>query len=298
MEEFKIGDEIEEQTADVVNKRLKTKRRKGIIIVAIVSIAVGLITFFISDAILNGRRRDSSANNILTIEDMGVKNLYSYVTYGTNGIRNDLFVKNKSVSIDTFSNQDKFYYALQFASANDFEYTGEVNQNQNKVYLISDKKIKDYMQTFFGPSVSYSSDIELSHTFSFIIDNMNVGDMVYSGDKNGFETTFTKKEENTKKESLTTDIVGKLFSVKTDASGKIIIDEKVVFTNIKKNDNNMYDVEIYKDYNKEQLLDRKVIASIDDNYVDLSKISNPSIIEYTFAPNGSTYYFESSSLVS
>ena len=296
MNDFKIGDNVEEQTAEVVGKRIKNKRKIAIIVVVVVSLLIGIFTFVISNAIFNKKEAPVEVNTSVSLTDENVQILYQYVTYGASGVRGNKFVKNDNVTLDSFSSQEKFYYALQFADAEDFEFTGEVNQDKNKVYLISNKKIKKYMQQFFGPRVSYTNNIEISHPFSFRINQMNVGDMVYSDDQDGFKTTFAKLEEKKSKEELNSDVVGELISAKTDSSGKMILDEKVVFTSIKKNADGMYDIEIYKDFNQEILLDKKTVASIDKNYVDLSKFSNTTTVEYTFALNGSVYYFESSTL--
>lgn len=296
MNDFKIGDSVEEQTPEVINKKLKSKRNVAIIIVIVISLLIGIITFVVSNAIFNKKEDVVEVNTPLSLNDENVQILYQYVTYCPSGARGDIFFKNDSVTLDSFSSQDKFFYALQFADAEDFEFTGEVDQNKNKVYLISNKKIKKYMQQFFGPKVIYSNNIDISHTFSFMINKMNVGEMIYSDDQDGFKTTFTQYEAKRKKEDLTSDVLGELVSAKTDSNGKIIIDEKVVFTTIKKNADAMYDIEVYKDYNKEILLDRKTVASVDKNYVDLSKFSNTTTVEYTFALNGSVYYFESSVL--
>lgn len=296
MNDFKIGDTVEEQTSEVVTKRLKSKRKVAIIIVVIVSLLIGLTTFIISNAIFNKKEPEAEVDYTVDIKDENVEILYQYVTYGTRDVRNDKFAKEKEVTIDSFSNEEKFFYALQFAEAGDFEFTGEVNQDKQKVYLISDKKIKKYMQLFFGSNIRYKNDIIISYPFTFRINGMNVGDIKYSNNRSGFEATFTSFQPDFKKEEIKNNIVGKLESARTDKDNKLYLKEKVVYTTTTKNEDNTYSIEIYKDYNKEIKLDQKTVSDLDKD-IDISQLENTSTIEYTFALNGTTYYFESSKIL-
>ncbi len=210
MDEFKIGDNVEEQNSEVVLNRLKKKRKIAIIIVVIVSILIGLTTFIVSNLIFNREQPPEVIDYSVDLKNENVQILYQYVTYGTKGLRNDKFAKEDKVVLDNFSNEEKFYYALQFAQVDDFEFTGEINAEKNKVYLITDKKIKKYMQLFFGPNVKYKNDLTISYPFSFRINGMNVGNMKYSENRGGFETTFTTFQADIKKEELTNNIEGEL----------------------------------------------------------------------------------------
>ena len=159
MDEFKIGDNVEEQNSEVVLNRLKKKRKIAIIIVVIVSILIGLTTFIVSNLIFNREQPPEVIDYSVDLKNENVQILYQYVTYGTKGLRNDKFAKEDKVVLDNFSNEEKFYYALQFDQVDDFEFTGEINAEKNKVYLITDRKIKKYMQLFFGPNVKYKNDL-------------------------------------------------------------------------------------------------------------------------------------------
>ena len=297
MDDFKIGDNVEEQTPELINKKIKNKRNKAIIIVVILSLIIGLTTFLVSNAIFNKKEPLPEPNNNLSLEDENVQILYEYVTYGTKGIRNDKFVKNNTVTMDSFTNEEKFYYALQFVQAEDFDYTGKLNNNNKKIYLITNKKIRKYMQLFFGPTIKYSNDIELKYPFSFRINKMNVGEMKYSIEQDGFETTFESYEPDINKDELQEDYVGELISAKTNEVNDIILEEKLVYTTIKTNPNQTYTIEVYKDKNKEILLDTKTVSGINNNYIDLSSYDNTSTIKYTFSLNNSTYYFKSSEII-
>lgn len=296
MNDFKIGDNIEEQTPEQLTNKRNKSRKFAIIIVVIISLLIGITTFLISNAIFNKKEPEKEMDYSVDIKDENVQILYKYVTYGTRGIRNDKYTKEKEVTIDSFNNDEKFFYALQFAQPGDFEYTGEVNSEKKKIYLITDKTIKKYMQLYFGPNIKYKNNEVLSYPFSFKINGMNVGDMKYSDSKGGFETTFTSFQDELKKEEIKNDVIGKLESAKTDKNNKLILTEKVVYLSISKNEDNTYKTELYKDYNKEIRLDQKTVTNLDDK-IDISNLENTSTIEYTFALNGTTYYFESSRII-
>ena len=296
MDEFKIGDNVEEQNSEVVLNRLKKKRKIAIIIVVIVSILIGLTTFIVSNLIFNRKQPSEVIDYSVDLKNENVQILYQYVTYGTKGLRNDKFAKEDKVVLDNFSNEEKFYYALQFAQVDDFEFTGEINAEKNKVYLITDRKIKKYMQLFFGPNVKYKNDLTISYPFSFRINGMNVGNMKYSENRGGFETTFTTLQADIKKEDITNNIEGELVKAYSDAKNKLYLEEKVVYITQTKNPDNTYKIDIYKDNNKTILVDTKTVSNLEEK-IDLSKYNNTTTIKYSFGLNGSVYYFESSEIL-
>ena len=111
MDEFKIGDDIEETPG--TSRIRKENNIIPIIIVVIVAIAIGLGVFFISNSILNPKKKEVKEDVITTTldtKDENVQILYNYVTYGINNIRNDKFIKEQNTSIDSFTNYEKFYY--------------------------------------------------------------------------------------------------------------------------------------------------------------------------------------------
>ena len=296
MDEFKIGDNVEEQNSEVVLNRLKKKRKIAIIIVVIVSILIGLTTFIVSNLIFNREQPPEVIDYSVDLKNENVQILYQYVTYGTKGLRNDKFAKEDKVVLDNFSNEEKFYYALQFAQVDDFEFTGEINAEKNKVYLITDRKIKKYMQLFFGPNVKYKNDLTISYPFSFRINGMNVGNMKYSENRGGFETTFTTFQADIKKEDITNNIEGELVKAYSDVKNKLYLEEKVVYITQTKNPDNTYKIDIYKDNNKTILVDTKTVSNLEEK-IDLSKYNNTTTIKYSFGLNGSVYYFESSEIL-
>ena len=296
MDEFKIGDNVEEQNSEVVLNRLKKKRKIAIIIVVIISILIGLTTFLVSNLIFNREQPPEVVDYSVDLKDENVQILYQYVTYVAKGLRNYKFAKEDKVVLDNFSNEEKFYYALQFAQVDDFVFTGEINEEKNKVYLITDKKIKKYMQLFFGPNVKYKNDLSLAYPFSFRINGMNVGEMKYSENRGGFETTFTTFQADIKKEDITNNIEGELLNAYSDAKNKLYLEEKVVYITQTKNPDNTYKIDIYKDNNKTILVDTKTVSNLEEK-IDLSQYNNTTTIKYTFGLNGSVYYFESSEML-
>lgn len=295
MKDFKIGDDVEEQNEEFLKEKYKKSRNRAIIIVVVSSLLIGVITFLISNSIFNKKDENVSGDIVLNLSDDNVQILYSFVTYSTDGVRNDIFMKN-NMTLESFTNEDKFYYALQFAQADDFEFTGNMNDNNSKIYLITNRKIKQYMQQFFGPNVKYNNAIELDYPFSFKINQKNVGKMRYSEYQAGFLTTFDDYKSNNDRSMIDHDIVGELTSAKEEKSGKIVLEEKVVYTKITKNEDNTYSVDVYKNADMDTKLDTKSVNNINDNYLDLSDYNNTNVIEYTFGVNGDTYYFESSTI--
>ena len=296
MDEFKIGDNVEEQNSEVVLNRLKKRRKKAIIIVIIVSILIGLTTFIVSNMIFNKEEPPKEVDYSVDVNDENVKILYQYVTYGTKGVRNDKFLKEDKVVLDSFTNEEKFFYALQFAQVEDFEYTGEVNDNKMKIYLMPENKLKKYMKLFFGPNVKYNSDITIAYPFTFRINGMNVGEMKYSDTKGGYETTFTAFQDDIKKEDITNDVKGELVKAYKDEKNKMYLEEKVVYITQTKDTDNTYKIDIYKDKDKSIMVDTKKVSDLDEK-IDLSKYNNATTIKYTFNLNGSVYYFESSEIL-
>ena len=296
MDEFKIGDNVEEQNSEVVLNRLKKRRKKAIIIVIIVSILIGLTTFIVSNMIFNKEEPPKEVDYSVDVNDENVKILYQYVTYGTKGVRNDKFLKEDKVVLDSFTNEEKFFYALQFAQVEDFEYTGEVNDNKMKIYLMPENKLKKYMKLFFGPNVKYNSDITIAYPFTFRINGKNVGEMKYNDTKGGYETTFPTLQEDIKKEDITNDVKGELVKAYKDEKNKMYLEEKVVYITQTKDTDNTYKIDIYKDKDKSIMVDTKKVSDLDEK-IDLSKYNNATTIKYTFNLNGSVYYFESSEIL-
>ena len=138
--DFKIGEDIEEENKESEVKKDNSKLK--IIIIVVFAIIVFLVVFLALNSVLNPKTKAKPTNTqVVTSEkkpltERNVKILYNYVTYNANGgVRYDIFVKNKKVTIDTFTEEEKYYYALQYAQVEDFEYTGNKDENGNGVFL-------------------------------------------------------------------------------------------------------------------------------------------------------------------
>ena len=295
--DFKIGDEIEENPGQQ-NKQSNSKL--PIIIVVVISLLCGLTVFLVSNAIFNKKEPEVPlVDTPLELTDDNVKILYTYVTYGTNDTRNDKFIKESRVTLDSFSNEERFYYALQFAQPEDFVAAGRVNENKQKVYIISNSTIKSYMQRFFGGQVTYSNTNTIKYPFNFRINGKNVGELTYSDTNDGYETVFTGLEEKEEKTNLVEPYYTELASATKKADGSYELVENVIYTQIIK-ENDKYTVYIYKDYNHTMLLETKPNQTdemLKENPIDISNYKDKtSKITYIFKVNGTVLYFDSSTI--
>ena len=131
---FDIEEDFEENNV----KQNKGNNVTAIVVITVVSILLGLMVFFISNAIFGNKNssKNQPTNSVVELSDENVQILYNYVTYGVRNTRNDKFIKTHNVSLSSFTNQEKFYYALQFAQVEDFVATGEVNDQNQKVEIV------------------------------------------------------------------------------------------------------------------------------------------------------------------
>ena len=188
--DFKIGDEIEGEGQETSN--LKVKSKLPLIIIIVVSLIVGLLVFFLSNSLFGPKKTKEPpvTRQQLNLKERNVDILYGYVTYGEKKQRNDKFVKESKVTLDSFSDEEKFYYALQFADPDDFDFNGKTNEQGKKIYVITERKIRNYMQRFFGNKVTYSPVKELKYTFNFLINSQNTGTLKYSEDEKSYNIVF------------------------------------------------------------------------------------------------------------
>lgn len=295
--DFKIGDEIEESS----QQQEKKSSKLPIIIVIIVSLSIGLLVFFVSNAIFGSGKKtpQTNVNTNVSIDDENVEILYQYVKYGTRGVRNDKFIKEQEVTLKDFNNYEKFYYALQFAQVEDFVNTGKVNDQKQKIYNISSAKIKNYMQLFFGNQVTYATSSVITYPFSFRINGLNVGTLTYAVERDGFDTVFTDFEDNITSTNVVEPYYTKLVAANRKSDGALELMEKIIYTEPVKKDNG-YDVYIYKDYQKTMLLETKY--NLTEEQLKQTPIAIEDYLEkaatitYTFQLSPTNYYFYSSKI--
>ena len=158
----------ETEEKDRFEKRIDDKIKMVVIIAA--ALIAGFFFFFISNALFGKKENKNISTEVtLDLNSENVQILYSYVTYGVNNIRNDKFVKESKVTIDSFSNQEKLYYAFQFAQAKDFSKTDNYDSSNRKIYYLSQNTIREYMERFFGGNVSFSTGEKMTYSFRFKI---------------------------------------------------------------------------------------------------------------------------------
>ena len=304
---FKIMDSFEEVDATDnpnVQKKKRNNKMIAIIIVVILSLLIGIGVFVGSNAIFNpkGKKKEPTPTSIqLDLKNETIDILYHYVTYGTRGQRNDKFIKNQSVTAKDFTDQEKLYYAFQFVQVEDFVFTKQYDDKEQKIYNISKTKIDNYMKYFFGDGVLYSPVDEITYPFSFRINGQNVGIMKYSKTKKGYETVFNGLQEDVKSTDIVEPYYAKLVSAEQNLDNSIVLKEKIIYPVLEEN-NGSYSLTIYKDYNKTNILEKRENVTLEqlkknpisiDNY-----LNNAATIEYTFAVGlSNAYYFASSKIV-
>ncbi len=299
MDEFKIGDDIEENPGE--SKIRNSNSIVPIIIVIVAAIVIGLTVFFISNAILNPSKKEPDQPTVtkLDLKDENVEILYNYVIYGTNNTRYDKFIKEQNVTIDSFSNYDKFYYALMFVETSDITDNNKKDEAGNKIFSIPESKIKTYMKRFFGPNINYSTDTEITYAFNFSSGGKNIATLTYDPTSQGFNIVF-KDTSKKKDENVVEPYYAKLSDATRTSDGTLTLKEKIIYTDIKTNEDGTYNITIYKDYNHTEQIDIKENYSqelLKTSPITIDDYSNKaSTITYTFKTYNNTYYFESSTI--
>ena len=235
----------------------------------------------------------------LSLGDENVKILYQYVTRGVGESRIMKFVTEADVDMNSFSNQEKLEYALQFADADDFSYTGELNEKKQKIYTISNKKIKEYMVLYFGPDVKYTPEAEITYPFLFYINKKNEGTLTYNQSSDGYDAIFASEYDFDQHKNLIEPAYGQLVSALKQPDGSFILQERVVYTELR-TENGGYAIDIYKDPGKTEKLDTKTgfnEESLKQFKVNFSDYSSTALVEYTFGLNDRTLYFLRSRII-
>lgn len=304
--DFKISEDFQDEENKESNIK-KDNSKVGIIIAVVIAIIVFLIIFLFLNGLLNPKKKDTPKQPTVvesekrSLTESNVKILYGYVTYSTNpnGPRYDKFVKNDKVTLKDFTDEEKYYYALQYVQVEDFEFTQKYDENKNPIFSISERKIKKYMEYFFGKDVKYSTDITIKYPFSFSIDDKNVGTMKYDEKTASFLTTFAK-EEVVDETNIIDPYLGKLVEAYKEPDGGYRLVEKVIYVNIKQQNDGKYEVIISKDYDHKNLIESIADQSEEDiKKITVDKyINKAATITYNFKLNGNTniLVFESSEI--
>ena len=122
--------------------------------------------------------------------------------------------------------------------------------------------------------------------------------MKYNEEELGFDTVLNGISQE--KEYVVEPYYGKLTEAYKEKDGSYRLVEKVLYIDLVKNDNNKYDVTIYKDYEHTNVID----TLKDQEETDLANIKfsdyakKGATVTYIFKVNVNVLYFDSSSIQS
>ena len=296
MEEFKIGDDFDEE-GNV--KEHKVDKKIIILIVIGISIVFGLLVFLVSNAIFGGHDDDTPVDTQVNIDDETVKILYKTVAHKED-YGNDLFLRENNVTIDTFKDEDKLYYALQFVQPEELTYSEQMTDNKQKIYDLSLSRIRNYLPTFFGKDVSFTPVEELTYKFDFTINDLGIAKLTYNDEEEVYKVVFESLDE-AKEAELVKPYYTELSSATKKADGTLILNEKVIYASSTK-ESDTYKINIYKDYQHTTLIEARQDVTKDDlnsNPISIEKYKDrAATITYTFKVKelNKNYYFAGSSI--
>lgn len=323
-DDFTVEDSSYDEGSGGYNKDPGEKNKiiKLLIIVA-VSAVVGLTVYFITDMLINGGKTNGGVvltrDQELELSDEMVVYLYDNVSYSVNGLRNDNFFKNASVTEANFTNQEKFYYALRYAIEADFvdmstTNGGEEDPSTNKggsnepvIYSISNDRIKEYMFNFFGDGVTYDTSSPIYIAVNFSKNGKNAGQLQYDASSDSFLIQFDSVSDSSANLPVKPYLYKLESAMREGKTDNIILKERVVFVNTKQYQDGQgnlldkYDCGIYKDFGKSTLLEQK--TEVSKNQLMMIGIENyqnsASTVTYTFyKDDNDEYHFLNSVITS
>ena len=269
-----------------------------IIIVILLAVAIGLIIFYITNPLFNEPQEGPYVQE-LQLTDNNVRILYNYVSYSADGNRNDVFVMNSSVTKENMPSKDKLYYALQFASPEDFVSTGKRDDDNNQIFNISDNKVDSYMKRFFGNSVTYSKVKKMDYTLNFSEDHKYIGTLTYSYDNKGYDTILNKIDEEDDEEEYVKPFYGKLVKASLFEDQTMELQEKVIYTKVLEDDD-LYTIKVYGDLHYHNLIETRnnlTKSQLKNSVFNMNEYMNEaSTVTYTFKTENDKYYFYGSNL--
>ena len=272
-----------------MNKNKSTKPLSITIISA--SVILGLLIFFVSSGVIDKNNSLTSINTlssskIIDTSSDKIKLLYKYVNYREKGDAVPKLKKEQSTTVESFSNYEKYYYALQFVKANDLELIGE------DTYSLSLKKVSDYMKKFFGNDIKYSTNCEFEYTFDFLVNNKNIALITYDKSNNKFIIKFRGLYDQVK---VIDYYYSKIESAYLKPDNSIEIDEKVIYVDTSVG-TSLYNISVYKDYFHTMLIESKNNISLNNEIINIDRYGEKTaVIKYIFNKGkDENYYFKSS----
>lgn len=331
MNDFSFNDSIDDEEETVGYNEDQNEKKKIIkfLIIVVVSAIAGFSVYFITDALINGNRKP--VENVrkdmeMELSDEMVVYLYNNVKYEVNGIRSDKFFKSGSVTLDNFTDQEKMYFALRYATKSDFvnmsssNDTGEIIEGEENneaekpkdpavkekpTFSISKSKIDEYMFNFFGDDYSYSTDSPINVAVNFSVDGFNSGVMNYDAASDSFLIKFDSVSPGMDTMAINPYLYKLESALREGKTDNIILKEKVVFTSSKQytddagNFIDKFDCGIYKDFARTNLLEQKTgVVKSQLSILGLENYSDSaSTVTYTFVKDeNDEYHFLSSEI--
>ena len=245
------------------------------VIVGVVAFVVFLAVFFVVNALINGGKDEIPVekDTPLTLNDEMVTYLYGNVSFAVRGMRNDIFFRNSKVTVDTFNNTDKFYFAFRYLTLSDLtpiyeeievgtsgttttttettttdEYgntssstivdtdtsDGSTTIQKIKEYSLSNDRIRVAMEDFFGSEISYNYDVEIPIAMNVSINKKNAGNLRYDATSDSFLIKFDRTSDLSAEDSPIKPCYGQVVSAMKFADTKnIVLKEKIIFTQSK-----------------------------------------------------------------
>lgn len=287
-EDFKFNESNTEESTNTseVNKKLT------LIIISSVAVFFGLTVFIILTVIMNNKNKVNSTPVEIEITNKEVKRLYNMVTFTELGTRNDKFMKESEVTHDSFSNYEKYKYALSLAKSSDFVATGQTKNGYHE-YSLDKNKMTNYIKTFFGNGITYSTNSMIEHTFNFKKDNNNTGNLKYYPDENMYKIYFTTTKEEIPDTMENKRYYTKLYKAE-ELNDELTLYEKIVYTKCSKNTTNTYNCLVFRDYDRTIQID-EVKGLDEDSDIKFDELKESNEIEYKFKKDiEGKYYFYSS----
>ena len=287
-EDFKFNESNTEESTNTteVNKKLT------LIIIIGVAVFFGLTVFIILSVIMNNKNKVNNKPVEIEVTNKEVKRLYNMVTFTELGTRNTKFMKESEVTHDSFNNYEKYNYALSLAKASDFVATGETKDNLHE-YSLDKNKMNEYIKTFFGNGITYSTNSIIEHTYNFKKDNNNTGSLKYYPDENKYKIYFTSNREEVPDTMENKRYYTKLYKA-VELNDELTLYEKIVYTKCSKNSTNTYNCLVFRDYDRTIQVD-EVKGLDEDSEIKFDEIKESNEIEYKFKKDiEGKYYFLSS----
>lgn len=276
------------------SKKKKPFPAKIFIVIGIALVA-GVSVYFISTLLFGGKSKTTKGDGIsltLELENTIVKDTYSMISYGRNPSSMNKFLKEQSVSLNDFSNYEKFYYALSLSDKKDF-YDTKVTRDQKKIYAIDEDTVTQLMKKYFGSEVVYLRQGTIPIRLPFMLDDGNFLQLIYNTTDKAFTSTVSKQD------SVETNVFVPTYLTKLEKAiqkedGSIQLVERVIYLTSSVNLEQV-SYSIYKDSAFTMPIVKNKMATTSElaaNPIQIdSYLEQANSVTYTFKKEKDHYYF-------